>query len=108
MAITLTVAHAAAQSRAAGKIRATVLDASGAAVPGVAITFQNQLTGIITRIKSNDAGVFDFASVDPGIYTVKFEKEGFKQFVESDIVPNVEAITINATLEVARRTNRLK
>ena len=29
-----------------------------------------------------------------------FEKEGFKKFIKSDIILYVEAITVNATLEV--------
>ena len=93
----LRVSPTYAQSRASGEIRGTVLDSSGAAVPGVAVSILNQLTGVVTRLTSDNAGVYDAASLDPGTYTVSFEKEGFKKVIKSDITLYVEAITVNAT-----------
>ena len=100
MATSLTAVPGAAQSRASGEIRGTVLDTSGAAIPGVSINIQNQLNGVVTRLKGDGTGVYDAASVDPGTYTVSFEKEGFRKFIRTDITLHVEAITVNATLEV--------
>ena len=97
-----------AQSRAAGEIRGTVLDTSSAPIPGVMITLENTLTGVITRLTSDNTGVYDFASVDPGTYTISFEKEGFKRYVKSDITLHVEAITVNATLGVGSVTQRVE
>jgi len=108
MAISLTIVQAAAQSRASGEIRGTVLDSSGAAIPGVRITITNQLTGIITKLTIDNTGVYDAASLDPGTYSVSFEKEGFKRFVQTDITLHVEAITENATLEVGSITQSVE
>lgn len=96
----LRVSPTYAQSRASGEIRGTVLDSSGAALPGVAITIQDELTGVTTKLSSDKSGVFDAASLNPSTYTVTFEKDGFKRFVESGIILHVEAITVNAVLEV--------
>jgi hypothetical protein len=96
----LRVSPTYAQSRASGEIRGTVLDFSGAPIPGVAISILNQLTGVVTRLTSDNSGVYNAASLDPGTYTVSFEKEGFKKFITSDITLYVEAITVNATLQV--------
>lgn len=104
----LNVSPVYAQSRASGEIRGTVSDTTGAAVPGVAITIQNQLTGVITKLKSDNTGVYDAASVDPGTYTVTFEKEGFKKLVKSDIVLNIEAITVDGTLDVGAVTQQVE
>jgi len=104
----VSVAPAFAQSRAAGEIRGTVLDATGAAVPGVIIHITNQQTGVATNLTSDNTGVYDAASVDPGTYTVTFEKEGFKKVIKPDIVLNVEAITVNATLEVGAVTQEVE
>ena len=104
----LRVSPLFAQSRASGEIRGTVLDSTGAAVPGVAITIQNQLTGVLTKLTSDNTGVYDAASLDPGTYTVTFEKEGFKKLIKPDIVLHIEAITINGTLEVGAVTQQVE
>ena len=39
-----------------GEIRGTVRDASGAVVPGAKIIITNTLTGVVTDLKTNDAG----------------------------------------------------
>src|ERR1700733_13518143 len=96
----LRVSPTYAQSRASGEIRGTVLDSGGAAVPGVAITIKDELTGVITELSSDNSGVFDAASLNPSTYTVTFEKDGFKKFVENNITLYVQAITVNAVLEV--------
>lgn len=104
----LDVSPVYAQSRASGEIRGTVLDTSGAAVPGAAITIQNMDTGVITKLTSDNTGVYDAASVEPGTYTVTFEKEGFKRLVKSDIILHVEAITINGTLQVGTVSQQIE
>src|SRR5579863_10282215 len=88
-----------AQSRGSGEIRGAAMDATGAPVPGVVIHITNQQTGVVTNLTSDNMGIYDAASVDPGTYTVTFEKEGFKKVIKSDIVLYVQAITVNATLE---------
>ena len=92
-----------AQSRASGEIRGTVLDSSGAVIPGVAITIKNEDTGVITNLKSDSTGVYDAASVDPGTYTVSFEKEGFKKFTTSNshFVPVIFPAYINLPIAIA-------
>ena len=104
----LKVSPTFAQSRASGEIRGTVLDATGAAIPGVAVTITNQQTGVVTNLTSDKTGVYDAASVDPGTYTVTFEKEGFKKFVKTDIVLYVQAITVNAALEIGAVTQQVE
>src|ERR1700760_2544131 len=59
-----------AQSRNSGEIRGTVLDSSGAVIPGAQITIQNVLTGVINRFTSDKAGVYDAESLNPGTYAV--------------------------------------
>src|ERR1035441_7841038 len=68
-----------AQSRGSGEIRGTVLDPSGAVVPGAQITIQNTLTGVVTELTSGTSGIYDAESLIPGSYTVSFEKPGFRK-----------------------------
>jgi hypothetical protein len=92
--------HVSAQNRNAGEIRGTVTDSSGAVIPGVQITIQDTLTGVVTNLASDSHGVYDAASLIPDTYSVSFAKQGFKKLVKSNIVLHVEAITVDATLEV--------
>jgi len=59
----------------------TVQDASGAFIPGVTITATNTGTGIVTTVLSNEAGAYQFASLQPGTYDVKAELPGFQPAV---------------------------
>src|SRR5882762_6612013 len=59
----------------------TVQDASGAFIPGVTITATNTGTGIVTTVLSNEAGAYQFASLQPGTYDVKAELPGFQAAV---------------------------
>ena len=48
----------------------TVSDSSGALIPGVEITARNVNTGIVATRISNEAGNYEFPSLQPGVYTV--------------------------------------
>ena len=56
----------------------TVTDSSGALIPGVTITATNLATGIVTSVLSNEAGAYNFASIQSGTYKVTAELPGFQ------------------------------
>src|SRR5438552_3959296 len=56
----------------------TVSDASAALIPGVSITATNLGTGIVTAVISNEAGAYNFASLQTGTYKVTAELPGFQ------------------------------
>ena len=41
----------------------TVSDATGALIPGVSVTATNVATGIVTTVLTNEAGAYQFASL---------------------------------------------
>ena len=51
----------------------TVVDATGARVPKVAVMAENVNTGIVLTTATNEAGVYGFASVQPGVYRITAE-----------------------------------
>jgi hypothetical protein len=104
LAILLSVAQAAGQSRQSGEIRGTVTDSTGAVIPGVVITIKNLSTGVVQQTTTDGTGLYDAPSVPVGQYSVSFAKEGFKQFVRSDVNLRLETITLNAQLEVGATT----
>ena len=68
-----------------GQLTGTVSDQSGAVVPNANITLKNQLSGDIRRTVSNSEGVFAFASVPTGEYTVTIESQGFAKWERAGI-----------------------
>src|SRR5271169_2208875 len=66
-------------------IRGTVVDPSGAVVPGAKMTATNLATGLRYEATSDKDGLFAFLQLPIGDYLVRAEKSGFKTFTESHI-----------------------
>src|SRR5499427_156051 len=85
-----------------GTISGTIADASGAVVPGVTVTATNNATGVVTTVVSNDAGVYNFASLLPGTYKVSATIPGFQTQTFNDVqLGNAGQLRLNFTLQVA-------
>lgn len=93
---------ALAQSQASnGAIEGTIVDASGAVLPGATVTITNVNTKIQTVVVTNDKGLFRAPLLPIGTYDVVVELQGFKKFSQTGVVVNVgETATVNATLPV--------
>jgi Carboxypeptidase regulatory-like domain len=88
------------QNTNSGDIRGTVVDASGAVLPGANVTVTNTDTGVVTKYVSNADGLYDTNSILPGNYSIEVSKEGFATFKRTQIVLEVGTITVDATLKV--------
>lgn len=60
-------------------VQGTVTDNSGAAIPHAVVTLINTGTGVSQPATTDAAGVYRFASLAPGTYTVSARAEGFSQ-----------------------------
>ncbi|HEX4948810.1 MAG TPA: carboxypeptidase-like regulatory domain-containing protein [Blastocatellia bacterium] len=79
----------------------TVTDATQAVVPGATVTLQNVLTGVILTATTNEAGVYNFPSVQPGKFRVSAERDGFKKYVYTDVTLELsDRVVLNFALEV--------
>jgi hypothetical protein len=58
-------------------------------VPGANVTLTNNGTRAAQSTTTSDNGIFNFAHVDPGAYTVTVEVSGFKKAIANDIVVSV-------------------
>jgi Carboxypeptidase regulatory-like domain/TonB dependent receptor-like, beta-barrel len=99
----LGVAPAArAQSQATnGSIEGTIVDASGALLPGVTVTVTNIDTGIDRVVMTNDKGLFRAPLLPLGTYKVAAELQGFKRFEKTGVTVSVgETAVVNAQLSV--------
>src|SRR5208283_2417403 len=82
-------------------------DPSGAVVPGVAVAIKNVQTNVVTPTTTNQAGLYDVPFLAPSSYTVKFSKQGFRDFVREGIVLQIETLEVNATLQVGVATQEV-
>ena len=59
-------------------------------MPKVKIEAVNVLTNVTANTETNDAGVYTVASLQPGIYRIIVQKEGFDSIVKPDITLHVQ------------------
>ncbi|HYR84233.1 MAG TPA: TonB-dependent receptor [Terriglobia bacterium] len=80
----------------------TVSDSTGALIPGVSITATNTATGIVTTVLSNEAGAYQFASLQTGTYTVSGELPGFRTQTYNGVQLGVsQQVRLNFTMQVS-------
>lgn len=97
---TCLLAPAMAQT-STSQISGTVLDASGAVVPGAEVTLLNEATGISQKQTTTEAGVYAFPAIPVGTYTIRVEARGFKTTVRTGNTIQVNTpVTVDITLEV--------
>ena len=84
-----------------GEISGTVTDASGAIVSGATVTITNPATGFTRTLKSNESGLYNAPALNPGLYTVRTEMQGFQAQSRSNVELQVgQTATINFALAV--------
>ena len=118
LALTAVLALASAAAAQTGSVTGTVTDTNGGVVPGANVTAANSSNGISRTAVSNEQGVFVFAQLPPGAYTLTVEKAGFKRTEKADVVLSagdklnagdfqLEAGEISATVEVKADAGQL-
>jgi hypothetical protein len=71
-------------------ITGSVLDSTGAVVPNVAISLNNQATGQVRLVISNTSGLYLFANVGVGRFTLTATVPGFRRYTKTNIVVNTD------------------
>src|SRR5215469_2450859 len=70
-----------AQASATGTILGTVTDSSGAVVQGAKVTVTNTATNVSFKTVTGTAGDYNAPSLNPGLYRVTVEAQGFQRSV---------------------------
>ena len=78
IALTLVLAASVSAQSPLGRLAGTVLDTSGAVLPGATITLTNEGTGQTQTTVSNETGVFLFPQVPVGTYKLDVSLPSFK------------------------------
>ncbi|HCC58265.1 MAG TPA: hypothetical protein DEQ47_13605, partial [Solibacterales bacterium] len=91
-----------------GSIRGTVLDSSGAVVPGSKVTAVNPANGIEATTRSTGSGNYNIPQLPPGTYRVEVEAAGFKKLVRENVVVEVSGVTpLDLTMEVGQLSEQV-
>jgi carboxypeptidase family protein len=61
----------------AARITGCITDSSGAAIPGARIVVTNTGTGAVREVSSNEPGNYTVPLLEPGVYVIAVEKDGF-------------------------------
>ncbi len=80
LALAIAAMATAVYAQSSGSFRGDVMDTSGAVVPGATVTLLNEGTKYTRNAVTDAKGAFFFASVDPGLYSLKVELPGFKTY----------------------------
>jgi hypothetical protein len=81
--------NAFAQAVASAQLSGTVVDESGAALPGVDVTVTHTGTGASRSQVTNDRGAYTFTNLPNGPYKLTAQLSGFTAFEQTGIVLNV-------------------
>lgn len=100
--IVASVSGAAPAQETFGALNGVVSDNSGAAMPGAAVTITNKGTNRTITGTTGANGSYFIRNIEPGRYSVKFERPGFRTTEFSDVAILVgQTVKLDPRLEVA-------
>ena len=101
-----TAAAAAQDYR--GRVQGVVLDSTHAALPGTTVTMVNDATGVAVTFVADRDGHYLFDFVEPGVYTITGELQGFKKAQQRNVrVPQRGSLTVDLALEIGGLEERV-
>jgi outer membrane receptor protein involved in Fe transport len=101
----VTLPRAASAQTITGSIQGTVLDQSGAALPGATLTITNTETGATRSAVTNGSGNYNAALLPPGHYNVSASLEGFQTIQKTGLTLEVNQ---NARIDFALKLSSVE
>ena len=89
----LLVPGIARAQRVEGQISGTVVDPSGAAVPGATLTVKQDATGFSATVVSNETGGYVFPNLLPGTYKLTVDAKGFSTALFDEVTVSTARTT---------------
>jgi Carboxypeptidase regulatory-like domain len=87
--VTLIITHFARAQEYRATIVGTVVDQAGAVITSASVTLTNEASNISASTKTSEDGIFQFAYVQPGSYTMTVVQSGFSKLVRRGLVVQV-------------------
>lgn len=101
LGILLITCPVSAQQVAVAQVSGRATDPSGAALPAAKVTLTETARGIEHTTTTNAEGAYTFPALPVGAYRLEVSKSGFKNYVQTGIVLQVnDHVTINANLNL--------
>ena len=83
----------------------SVIDPSGAAIPGATVTVTQAETGFTRTVTTNSLGEYRVVGIPAGSYTITVEKTGFQRAVKSNqVITQQLSASVDFTLKVGTTT----
>ena len=99
--VSLLLAADLASAQTFGQITGIVTDPSGGVLVGASITVTNTQTGASGTQQANSSGVYVFPNLQPGIYTVRVEMDGFNSALQNRVeLQTQQTIRLDFRLEL--------
>ncbi len=87
---------------AVAELRGRVIDESGAALPGAAVTLTHLETGIVRTTVSSETGAFVVPALQVGVYTITVDLSGFATLIQENLRLGVgESANLSFALQLA-------
>lgn len=91
-----------ATAQSTGELTGTVTDSTGAALPQAQLKLTSDATSVTLESRPNEAGLYRFTALTPGLYTLTASSSGFAQTKLRGIAIEVNRVTrADATLTLA-------
>src|SRR5437867_3022451 len=98
-----------AQTAGTGALTGTVMDSSGAVLPGAMVTTTSVDTGQTRSVITGEDGTYRVTLLPPGNYSVKFELTGFNTSEVTSVKVNVtETAVLDRTLQVGAQAEAVQ
>jgi len=91
-------------AQASSQIQGTVLDSTGAAVPGAEVKATQAATGAVRTVNTGADGAYVLSNLPIGPYRLEVSKQGFANYVQTGIVLQVAT---NPTIEVSLKVGNV-
>jgi len=96
-----------AQTTASGALAGVVTDQSMAAIAGAEVEIRGEAKGVIQSTRTDRQGQYRFFFLAPGAYTLIVRHAGFREIRRTVNVLLGPAVSVNATLEIAKATTEI-
>src|SRR5947207_3733583 len=91
------------------RIDGFVRDASGAVIPGAAVTLKDVATGKEFHATTDASGFYDFEAIQPKTYTLTVSMRGFASFSQPNLVIHADdRLELPVTLKVATQVQEVQ
>ena len=105
LVLTVALAVPAVAQDFRGSIAGRVVDESGAALPGAAVSITETATGSAATTITNTEGRYQVPLLQPGVYRITVELEGFRRVERNNVEVRVDDhVVVDVTLKVGQLT----